>query len=339
MPPYTPEPFRIKMVEPICLPSPEERRQADQAHRLARLDGEVEAAQDPRLRLRVPEPHVAELDAPREARHAPGGGLAHPRLRVDEREHALRGGQPVLELAPEGGDVQQGPGEIHRRLHEQEPVAGGRRTRLEAQGPGPGQQGGAQPGGRVRDGDGRGGHVAERDGTTARVLTVDGRQWIVLRWDFATYRGLNADGAGVLELTTCSLPIGGKYIEHWGQDFGEEFGLIHVIEILGGLYTRQGRIADGLKMDRKLVRLEPDNPTAHYNLACSLALTSDSDGALTALEEAEGYRRLMEEFSHTQEDLARVVVRTAPQPWGPWSAPTATRSGSSSGAGRARGAS
>ena len=32
-----------------------------------------------------------------------------------------------------------------------------------------------------------------------------------------------------------------------------------VIEILGGLYTRQGRVADGLKMDRKLVRLEPDD--------------------------------------------------------------------------------
>jgi len=45
-----------------------------------------------------------------------------------------------------------------------------------------------------------------------------------------------------------------------------------VIELLGGLYTKQGRIAEGLKMDRKLVRLEPDNATAHYNLACSLAL-------------------------------------------------------------------
>ena len=28
-----------------------------------------------------------------------------------------------------------------------------------------------------------------------------------------------------------------------------------VIEILGGLYTKLGRIADGLKMDRRLVRL------------------------------------------------------------------------------------
>ncbi|TVR49976.1 MAG: hypothetical protein EA425_10935 [Puniceicoccaceae bacterium] len=59
-----------------------------------------------------------------------------------------------------------------------------------------------------------------------------------------------------------------------------------VIEILGGLYTREGRITDGLKMDRKLVRLLPDNPTAHYNLACSLALKKRSADAVRALEKA-----------------------------------------------------
>ena len=59
-----------------------------------------------------------------------------------------------------------------------------------------------------------------------------------------------------------------------------------MIAILGGLYTKQGRIADGLKMDRKLVRLRPDNPTAHYNLACSLALSRRPREALDALERA-----------------------------------------------------
>ncbi|HTX67282.1 MAG TPA: hypothetical protein VMD31_16035 [Opitutaceae bacterium] len=65
-----------------------------------------------------------------------------------------------------------------------------------------------------------------------------------------------------------------------------------VIEILGGLYTRQGRIADGLKMDRKLVRLEPHNSTAHYNLACSLALSRRKPDALLTLARAIelGYR-------------------------------------------------
>lgn len=59
-----------------------------------------------------------------------------------------------------------------------------------------------------------------------------------------------------------------------------------VIEILGGLYTKLGRIADGLKMDRKLVRLQPKNPTAHYNLACSLALSKRNPEALRSLRHA-----------------------------------------------------
>ena len=59
-----------------------------------------------------------------------------------------------------------------------------------------------------------------------------------------------------------------------------------VVGLLGALYTRVGRIADGLKMDRKLVRLEPDNATAHYNLACSLALCKKRPAALQSLRKA-----------------------------------------------------
>jgi hypothetical protein len=63
-------------------------------------------------------------------------------------------------------------------------------------------------------------------------------------------------------------------------------GYTDVIEILGGLYTKTGRIADGLKMDRRLVRLMPSNPTAHYNLACSLALSKRGAAALRSLQDA-----------------------------------------------------
>jgi Flp pilus assembly protein TadD len=59
-----------------------------------------------------------------------------------------------------------------------------------------------------------------------------------------------------------------------------------VIELLAGLYTKQGRVADGLRMDRRLVRLQPGNATAHYNLACSLALTKRNRAALEALRQA-----------------------------------------------------
>lgn len=65
-----------------------------------------------------------------------------------------------------------------------------------------------------------------------------------------------------------------------------------VIEILGGLYTEQGRYEEGLTMDRRLVKLRPESPTAHYNLACSLSLMKRRGHALNALRKAVslGYR-------------------------------------------------
>jgi tetratricopeptide (TPR) repeat protein len=67
-----------------------------------------------------------------------------------------------------------------------------------------------------------------------------------------------------------------------------------VVEALGGLYTKQGRVDEGLRMDRKLVRLAPENPIAHYNLACSLALKRRKADAVRALRRAiaKGYRDL-----------------------------------------------
>jgi hypothetical protein len=75
---------------------------------------------------------------------------------------------------------------------------------------------------------------------------------------------------------------------------------VDVVEILGGLYTKQGRIADGLKMDRRLVKLQPRNATAHYNLACSLALSRRKGDALRSLRDAVqlGYR----DFDWMQQD-------------------------------------
>ncbi len=59
-----------------------------------------------------------------------------------------------------------------------------------------------------------------------------------------------------------------------------------VIEALAGLYTKAGRIDEGLRLDRRHVRLEPGNPTAHYNLACSLALKDRHSDALRSLRSA-----------------------------------------------------
>lgn len=84
-----------------------------------------------------------------------------------------------------------------------------------------------------------------------------------------------------------------------------------VIEILGGLYTKHGRIADGLRMDRKLVRLLPRNATAHYNLACSLALVKRKTDALRALRHAIelGYK----DFDWMQQDPDLDVLKNHPE--------------------------
>ncbi len=59
-----------------------------------------------------------------------------------------------------------------------------------------------------------------------------------------------------------------------------------VVELLANLYTKAGQIDQGLKLDRRLVKLQPANPVAHYNLACSLALKEKADNALQSLRTA-----------------------------------------------------
>ena len=84
---------------------------------------------------------------------------------------------------------------------------------------------------------------------------------------------------------------------------------VEVVEILGGLYTKAGRIADGLKMDRKLVRLQPDNATAHYNLACSLALSKRPAESLATLAQAIALGYDDAEWMASDPDLAALHPR------------------------------
>lgn len=65
-----------------------------------------------------------------------------------------------------------------------------------------------------------------------------------------------------------------------------------VLVELGHLYTRAGRIADGLEVDRELARRLPEDATVRYNLACSLCLSGDLENALVELRRAfeRGYR-------------------------------------------------
>lgn len=64
------------------------------------------------------------------------------------------------------------------------------------------------------------------------------------------------------------------------------------LRLLAGDYSRRGRFEDGLRVDAQLAQLRPDDPLAHYNLACSYALTNQPDAAYAALNLAidRGYR-------------------------------------------------
>lgn len=67
---------------------------------------------------------------------------------------------------------------------------------------------------------------------------------------------------------------------------------VDALQLLGDHYTQRGRFAEGLKVDERLVRLEPQSPLVFYNLACSYSLTGQFDRAALALEKAIqlGYR-------------------------------------------------
>ncbi|MBI5434486.1 MAG: tetratricopeptide repeat protein [Planctomycetes bacterium] len=75
---------------------------------------------------------------------------------------------------------------------------------------------------------------------------------------------------------------------------------------LAHAYTRLGWVDRGLAIDRRLVELEPENPTVHYNLACSLALAGESEKALDALEHAALLGYTDADFLSQDDDLMSV---------------------------------
>jgi len=63
-----------------------------------------------------------------------------------------------------------------------------------------------------------------------------------------------------------------EYVEAW--------------QILGDHYAQRGKYDEGLKVDERLSRLQPENPLVFYNLACSYSLTGQIDEAAEALEKS-----------------------------------------------------
>ena len=71
------------------------------------------------------------------------------------------------------------------------------------------------------------------------------------------------------------------------------------------------RHSEGLQVDRRIARLRPADSLAHYNLACSLALTQNADDALHALKKAVelGYR----DFPFMKQDRDLDLIRKDPR--------------------------
>ena len=81
---------------------------------------------------------------------------------------------------------------------------------------------------------------------------------------------------------------------------------IEILVDLGNLYTKTGRYMKGLKIDKKLVSMIPENPIFHYNLACSFSLLRMIEPSLKALTTAIdlGFEDL--ELMENDEDLDNI---------------------------------
>jgi tetratricopeptide (TPR) repeat protein len=85
---------------------------------------------------------------------------------------------------------------------------------------------------------------------------------------------------------------------------------VDALQLLGDHYTQRGLFNEGLNVDERLARLEPQNPLVFYNLACSYSLTEQFDRAALALEKALqlGYR----DFSWLAKDPDLKKLRAQP---------------------------
>ena len=94
-----------------------------------------------------------------------------------------------------------------------------------------------------------------------------------------------------------------EFYAAWIRRMPEDVG---VLAELGHALTRLGRHEEGLAIDRRLVRLVPDDPITHYNLACSYALLQHCDEALDALERSIDLGYEDADFLLGDEDLTSV---------------------------------
>jgi tetratricopeptide (TPR) repeat protein len=86
---------------------------------------------------------------------------------------------------------------------------------------------------------------------------------------------------------------------------------VDVLRVMGNLLTLKGRFAEGMNIDKRLVRLRPNDALAHYNLACSFALLKRPDQSIKTLRRAIelGYH----DFRYMREDHDLDSIRHDPR--------------------------
>jgi tetratricopeptide (TPR) repeat protein len=100
-------------------------------------------------------------------------------------------------------------------------------------------------------------------------------------------------------------------LEFFGRVLERHPDFVDVLRVQGNNLTLKGRFAEGLQIDKRLVGLRPNDPLAHYNLACSYALLKKPEQALKILRRAVelGYR----DFRYMREDRDLDSIRHDPR--------------------------
>jgi tetratricopeptide (TPR) repeat protein len=100
-------------------------------------------------------------------------------------------------------------------------------------------------------------------------------------------------------------------IEFFGRILEQHSDYVDVLRVQGNNLTLKGRYVEGLQIDRRLIQLRPNDPLAHYNLACSYALLKRADQAIKTLRRAIelGYH----DFRYMREDHDLDTIRHDPR--------------------------
>ena len=128
------------------------------------------------------------------------------------------------------------------------------------------------------------------------------------RWDLVSWMARPLPEAVLRRFAESQEAFEIRFLEDLLARGGERADLL---AHLGYLYTRAGRHLDALAVDQRMVALRPNDPIAHYNLACSYSNLGRIEQGFRALEKALalGYR----DFDHMQRDEDLANLRRHPR--------------------------